>query len=393
MALSSIPSLQVIQAVSGTFHHFDLARELESRGYLKRIFSSYPWGRLRREGVSRERVRTFPWIHTPWMVAGRYVTIPPRLSREITLTNVRLFDAWVAGRLEDCDAFVAISGSGLKAGRLAQSRGAKYVCDRGSSHIRYQKTIVEEEYTRWGFPGARVDSRVLEREEMEYASSDAITVPSEFARRSFVEMGVDVGRVWTMPLGVRLDRFAGTSDRPTDTFNVLFAGTVSIRKGIPYLLEAFAKLKYPLKSLRLAGPVEPEVRSLLRRFDLTGVEVLGRLPQDEMARWMKASHALVLPSVEDGFGLVMAQAMACGAVVVASENTGGPDLFTDGVEGFVISIRSPEAICERLTRLADDPGLRQQMSEASLKRVRHLGGWSAYGSRYSEFLKELTDRG
>lgn len=382
--------MQVVQAVSGTFHHFDLARELESRGYLKRIYSSFPWARLRREGVPRERVRTFPWIHTPWMLAHRYVNVPSRISTEVALANIRLFDAWVARRLEDCDAFVAISGSGLKTGRMAQSRGAKYVCDRGSSHIRYQKTIVEEEYARWGFPGSRVDPRALEREEKEYAIADAITVPSEFARRSFVEMGVDGGKVRTMPLGVRLDRFSGTAARPSGSFDVLFAGTVSLRKGLPYLLEAFTMLKHPLKRLRLAGPVEPEMRSLLRRFDLSGVELLGRLPQDEMARWMNASHAMVLPSIEDGFGLVMAQAMACGTVVIASDHTGGPDLFTDGLEGYVVPIRSPEAICARLTQLAEDPGLRQRMSEASLERVRYLGGWSAYGEQYSEFLRGLT---
>ncbi|MGB7190090.1 MAG: glycosyltransferase family 4 protein [Acidobacteriaceae bacterium] len=392
MELPPIPSLQVIQAVTGTFWHFDLARELESRGYLKRIYSSFPWARLRREGVPRERVRTFPWIHGPWMLAHRYAKVPQRLSTEVALANIRLFDAWVAGRLEDCDVFVAISGSGLKAGRLAQSRGAKYVCDRGSSHIRYQKMIVEEEYARWGFAGSRVDARAIEREEAEYAQADAIAVPSEFARRSFVEMGVEAEKVRKIPYGVRLDRFSNTGDKPSGSFDVLFAGTVSVRKGVPYLLEAFAKLKHPLKRLRLAGPVEPEMRSLLGRFDLSGVELLGRLSPDDMARWMNASHVMVLPSVEDGFGLVMAQAMACGAVVVASENTGGPDLFTDGVEGFVVPIRSPEAICERLTRLANDPDLRERMSEAALMRVQRLGGWNGYGTSCSRFLAELITR-
>ena len=390
MEMPPIPSLQVIQAVTGTFWHFDLARELESRGYLKRIYSSFPWARLRREGVPRERVRTFPWIHGPWMLAHRYAKVPQRISSEIALANIRLFDRWVARNLEDCDIFVALSGSGLKAGRLAQTRGAKYVCDRGSSHARYQKMIVEEEYARWGFAGGRVDPRTIEREEAEYAQADAIAVPSGFARRSFIEMGVVAEKVRTIPYGVRLDRFSNAGDKPSGAFDVLFAGTVSIRKGVPYLLEAFAKLKHPLKRLRLAGPIEPEMHSLLGRFNLSKVELLGRLSQDDMARCMNASHVMVLPSVEDGFGLVMAQAMACGAVVVASENTGGPDLFTDGVEGFVVPIRSPEAILERLTRLADDPDLLERMSAASAQRVQSLGGWSEYGAQCSAFLWSLV---
>lgn len=384
--------MQVIQAVSGTFHHFDLARELESRGYLKRIYSTFPWMRLRREGVSRDLVRTFPWIHTPWMAAHKYARLPRSISTEAALANVRLFDAWVAANLEDCDVFIAISGSGLKAGRFAQSRGAKYICDRGSSHIRFQAEIVREEYSRWGFPRRKVDSRTVDREESEYAQADAITIPSEFSRRSFIEMGIPPEKLHNMPLGVRLDRFQSTGEPPADSFNVLFAGTISIRKGVPYLLDAFTRFKHPLKKLRLVGPVEPEMRSLFSRFDLSAVEVLGRKPQSEMAQWMSTSHVLVLPSVEDGFGLVMAQAMACGTPVIASEHTGGPDLFSDGVEGFIIPIRSADAIFDRLTRLADDSSLRQRMSQAARERVRNIGGWTSYGDGWTTLLNAVTGK-
>jgi glycosyltransferase involved in cell wall biosynthesis len=382
--------MQVVVSVAGTFWQFDLARELESLGYLKRIYSSFPWMRLKREGLARERVRTFPWIHGPWMASQRYVTLPSGLSKSIQLLNLRAFDAWVAGRIEECDALVALSGVGLQTGQVVQSRGGKHVCDRGSSHIRYQREILNEEYARWGFRGDRVDPRIVEREEAEYSQADAITVPSEFARRSFVEMGVPDAKVKTIPFGVQLERFKKAGDRPAGPFTVLFAGTVSIRKGVPYLLDAFAKFKHPSKQLLLAGPVEPEMRSLLPRFDLSSVDLPGRLSQTELARRMNASHVMVLPSVEDGFGLVMAQAMACGTPVIASENTGGPDLFMHGKEGFVVPIRSAEAITGCLTQLADDPDLQQRMSDAALQRVQMLGGWGDYGRRHGVLLRTLT---
>jgi alpha-maltose-1-phosphate synthase len=387
--IGSIADMQITQAVCGVFHHFDLANQLECMGYLKRIYSTFPWIRLRREGVPRERVRTFPWIHGPWMASRKYIGAPEGLSKEIQLLNVRLFDAWITQKIEDCDAVIALSGSGLKAGRVVQGRGGKYVCDRGSSHIRYQRTILDEEYGRWGVHKEKVDPRTVAREEAEYEQADAIIVPSEFARRTFIKMGIEPGKLEKIPYGVRLDRFRKTGEPPADSFNVLFAGTVSIRKGVPYLLEAFAKFKHPSKRLRLAGPVEPEMNSLFSRFDMTDVDVVGRQTQGELARWMNTSHVMVLPSVEDGFGLVMAQAMACGAPVIASENTGGPDLFTEGLEGFTVPIRSPETICERFTQLADDPNLQQRMSEAALTRVHSLGGWNDYGSRMAAFLKNL----
>src|SRR6185437_14212578 len=148
--------------------------------------------------------------------------------RELAVENARIFDAWVASRIEDCDVFVGLSGSALKSGRVVQARGGKYICDRGSSHIRYQKMLLDEEYSRWGFGRAQVGPRVVEREESEYAQADAITVPSEFSRRSFIEMGVPASKLRKIPYGVRLDRFRKTGGPPADSFDVLFAGTMSI---------------------------------------------------------------------------------------------------------------------------------------------------------------------
>lgn len=384
--------MQVIQAVNGTFHHFDLARELEARGFLKRIYSSFPWRRLRREGVSRRLVETFPWIHTPLFVSGRYWQMPRPIANYLTYNDFVLFDRWVAARIESCDVFVALSGSGLKAGQLVQSRGGKYVCDRGSSHIRYQNAIVSEEYQRWGAPIKACDARVIAREEAEYATADAITVPSEFARRSFLEMGVAAEKVVKVPFGVLLSRFRPTLQPPRDRFEVLFAGTVSLRKGVPYLIQAFQMLDHPHKRLRLAGPVEPAARAVLERLEMNHVEILGGMPQERLAECMSGSHVMVLPSIEEGLALVQAQAMACGCPLISSFHTGGEDLFQDGVEGFLVPIRSPEAIHDRLAQLAGDPHLQARMGAAALARVQSLGGWSDYGERYSAFLKELMRR-
>ena len=73
------------------------------------------------------------------------------------------------------------------------------------------------------------------------------------------------------------------------------------------------------------------MRSLLSRFDLTGIELLGRLPQEELAGWMSRSEVMVLPSIEEGLALVQGQALACGCPLISSVNTGGEDLFSDGV--------------------------------------------------------------
>jgi glycosyltransferase involved in cell wall biosynthesis len=155
-------------------------------------------------------------------------------------------------------------------------------------------------------------------------------------------------------------------------------------------MEAFKGFSHPNKRLRIVGSLASEIRTIFNGDFPDGVEILGALPQIKLAGIMSSSHVLVLPSIEEGLALVQAQALACGCPVIASTNTGGSDLFTDGVEGFEIPIRSPEAITDRLVQLADQPKLQQQMSTAALERVKSIGGWDDYGRKYLTFLKNLT---
>jgi glycosyltransferase involved in cell wall biosynthesis len=385
---SSTP--KVVLAVNGVFHHFELAHELVKRDMLRSVYSTFHWARLKREGLDRKYVRMFPWIHPAQIAVQQRITIPSLPTRYLDRSVRWTLDRYIASTLPSCDAYIALSGSGLASGRIAQSRGAVYVCDRGSSHIRYQDRILAEEYRLWGLERPVVDPYFVAREEAEYAQADAITVPSGFALRSFVEMGVPQEKLHRIPYGVRLDRFQRVAEPPRNKFEILFAGTVSLRKGVPYLLQAFKELRHPNKRLRLVGPVRPEMHEIFHRFDLTDVEVVGAVPQSKMAEFMSSSHVMVLPSIEEGLALVQGQALACGCPLISSAHTGGEDLFSDGVEGYLVPIRSSEAIRERLQELAEDPSLQQRMSEAALARVRHLGGWKDYGDAWEELLERLS---
>ena len=118
--------------------------------------------------------------------------------------------------------------------------------------------------------------------------------------------------------------------------------------------------------------------------------VMGHMPQIELKRVMSRSHVLVLPSVEEGLAMVMAQAMACGCPVVASNHTGAEDLMTDGMEGFIVPVRDVEMLAEKLQQLADDPILRDEMGNKALQKVKGLGGWDDYGNKAMGIYKEIT---
>jgi len=224
----------------------------------------------------------------------------PWFSDQMSYANARAFDRWTLRRLRNGplpDALIAISGSSLKTGQELQARGGRFICDRGSSHQRYQERIVAEEYRRWGVSRPVTDFRDIANEETIYSVADAITVPSRFAARSFVEEGVPAGKLRVIPYGVRLEQFVRTGLPPADRFEVLFAGSVSLRKGVPYLLEAFAKVQHPAKRLRVAGPLHPDMKTVLGRLPQEQVEMMGAVSQAQLAYLMGSSHVMVLPSI------------------------------------------------------------------------------------------------
>ncbi|SDF18628.1 glycosyltransferase [Terriglobus roseus] len=379
--------MRIVQTVFGVFHHFDLARELHRRGHLERIYSTWPWQRIQREGLPHDKVRTFPWVHTPEFLMKRAGLLPRPVEDITGYLNALSFDEYTTRTLPDCDALIGISGSSLKAGRLLQQRGGMFFCDRGSSHQRYQEQIVSAEFRRWGVHTPVSDPRDTAREEEIYAMADGITVPSSFAARSFVEMGIPASKVHTIPYGVRLERFQPTGDPPKDRLEILFVGNVGLRKGVPYLLEAFARLRHPNKRLRIVGGMSREFPSVLERLPKEHVEFTGILPQQQVAEMMSRSHLLVLPSIEEGLALVQGQALACGCPVLATTNTGGEDLFHDEVEGFIVPIRDVDALTNRMERIAQDPALQQRLRAAGLERVKHIGGWETYGDRWETLLQ------
>lgn len=385
--------LRAVLSTQGTFHFFDLARELETRNALLQIYSTYHWGRLKRESLSRDKVSCFPVVHPALMLMGRYnIHLPRPLNWQANRMNAVLFDRWVAAHLPECDVFSALSSSGLLSGKAAKRRGIPYICDRGSSHIRYQDRLLAEEYSRWGCKQTACDPFIMDREEEEYATADAIAVPSEFVRRSFIEMGTDPAKLHKIPYGVNLQRFAPDAEPDPTRFEIVFAGQVGFRKGLPYLLDAFKRLRHPGKRLRIAGAVQPEMQRYLEHNLPEGVEILGSIPQPALRHIFSTSHVLVLPSLEEGLALVQGQAMACGCAIISSTNTGGSDLFRVGIDGFEIPIRSADAILERLEELADCPELLLKMRSSALERVKQLGGWKEYGDSYLAMMRELTTR-
>jgi alpha-maltose-1-phosphate synthase len=383
--------MKVVLSATSKFHIFDLARQLEQRGVLEAIFTGYPKLKLKGEDLPEPKIHSFPWLYTVYAARTKLGINHPRISCELEWWTKHTFDTYVSNNLPECDLFYGIAASAYKTGKKAKSQGSIYICDRPSSHIRYQDTILREEYELQGTPFIGVEPRVIAKEEAEYQLADLIVVPSSFAKRSFIEMGIPEEKLRQIPYGVDLKRFHPVQQPSQKFFDVLFIGNASFRKGVPYLLQAFSQLQHPRKRLTIVGAISADLVSILSQArSKQNIITTGHIPQPQLKEVMSRSHVLVLPSIEEGLALVQAQAMACGCPIISTTNTGGEDLFTDGVEGFIVPIRNPNEIAKRMQLLADNPDLQKQMSNSSLARVQKIGGWDSYGNAMFELFSQFN---
>ena len=366
----------------GRFHTFDLARQMYRLGELGSMYTAYPKWKV--DHFPRERVRTFPW----WMMA---LSTASRiggtgLTRWLNWRAIDSFDHWVESQLQPCDVYHCLSACGLRTHRVARQRyGALTVCDRGSSHIVYQDRILQEEHERWGLPYKHIDERVIAKEQQEYAECDIITVPSTFAYKSFVSEGISEKKLRTIFYGVDLELFRPVKKKD-EAFRVIYVGAVSLRKGLLYLLEALEPLLGEIE-VWVIGTVTPEIKPLLSGYE-GRVHFTGPIPRSDLYKYYGQGSVFVLPSLEEGLALVQAQAMACGLPVIATKNTGAEDLFTNGIEGFIVPIRNPVAIREKVLDLYKNAELRSEMGKAALRRVQSMGGWNSYGDSIFETYAE-----
>ena len=243
-----------------------------------------------------------------------------------------------------------------------------------NTHVSVQERLLAEEHRRLGLPWRPFHAREVSRRIAEVEEADYVLLPSKFVARSFLAEGIAAERLLRVPYPLQKIPGAAESTRKNENekaaFRVLYVGSISVRKGLRYLIEAYRRLKHPRKELWIVGTIENP--SGLEDLSLPeGVKFFGPLKGDELQDVYRRATVFCLPSVEDGFGLVLLEALYYGLPVIATENTGIEDLLKDGKGGMVVPIRDALAISDCLNQLAENGDfLERQRSEAAEAAAR-----------------------
>ncbi len=382
------PTPSVAIVVGGRFIAFDLARSLERRAALAGIVSAYP--RARAEGISPERLRWNP-------ILGYADALSRRLRRDrsgrAAYSRAVQFGRWAAKHLPVADVVQAWTGYALEPVAAAKRGRMASVAFRASAHIEAQAELIQTEYEEFGFAAPAVYRPMIEREREEYAAADAVNVISTFAYRTFIERGHPASQLILTPLGVDVGEVAGAPRTPRGAgpLRVLFLGTVSLQKGVHYLLQAAHSFDSSGLKLSLIGGATADGHELLQRFAHPG-EWKGRVQRAELRTILSAHDVLVLPSVQDGFGAVICEAMAAGLPVIATENTGAPDVIRDGIDGFIVPARSVDALQKALAVLVSDRDRCVAMGEAAASGIATQRSWDRFADDMLNEYAELAKR-
>lgn len=380
--------MKVRVSVHGRFHAFEMARGLHSRGLLDSLHTTYPAFAARRLLGPEVRLSTAPLLELRRRLYDRL-----RLGSKPDMAIAGAFGRFTASGLSGCEADILTgwSSATLEAIPVAHDMGIKVVIERGSTHIAHQTELLAEEYRRHGLTFKATDPGIIERELAEYEQADAIAVLSQSSSRSFIERGIAEDKLIVNPLGVDLGGFTAPERPRSDRrCRILFVGALGLRKGTPGLINAFAAIKN-IAELHLVGPIDEDFQSLLGRLPLDNVHIRGAVAGSELPGIYAGADIFCLPSIEEGFGMVVAQAMAAGLPVIVSEAVGAADIIEHGSSGVIVPTGDEPALTEALQGLAGDPQRRRDIGRAARERVDNGYSWDDYIERLIVAYQGLLD--
>ena len=257
------------------------------------------------------------------------------------------FDGYAAERLPAAEHLIAFNGQALKQLNAAKRAGYESVCLlSANSHLRRVVRQHAKAHSRYPLEGSWA-TRVLRRNLREYELADRIYVASQYTWESFVEEGCPEEALSLLPF-VPDPRFEPAGVRPASgTFDVVFAGRLTVDKGVPLLVDAVRALPHEDLRLVLVGGWSS---SGMRRFlqeALARDSRIGVGPGDPLPHLQRA-RLYAHPSYEDGFAYAPAEAMACGVPVLVSEDTGMKELVDPGVNGAILPTGDLGALTEAI---------------------------------------------
>jgi glycosyltransferase involved in cell wall biosynthesis len=307
----------------------------------------------------------------------------------------RSLDQWVAGNLHtlaDGSVLYAYEDGALASFQRAKDLGIHCAYDLPIAHWKLRKTLYEaeaERYPEWAetIRGLSDSNAKLERKSQETRLADCIICPSRFVAESIPKEESSPNRVHIVPFGSPPSQPGNYRiNEETHPLSVLFVASLSQRKGLADIFSAFKTIPKGSAKLSIIGSLQKPIEFYRQQY--SGFDYLGTMPRARVLEQMRSADVLVLPSLAEGRALVIQEALSQGLPCIITPNTGADDLIDEGKNGFVVPIRRPDVLAEKLQWFCENRSVIPEMKNLASKGVEHFT-WKRYGKAIYDILLRL----
>jgi starch synthase len=370
-------------------HHYPYAQALYKANVLHAFVSGF--SRLSPRATLIEigdKLRRHDFFQTHYL-ASLKLGLPSSIATLLNRLSAWRLDQASYELAKQSDVFIFYRTQGLRTSRRIHQQHGRTICvmEEVNSHVAYARDILYTEYQRLGLSRPFEDEPDYDLRLQTYEEADYILCPSNFVRNSFLQKGFAPEKLLKVTFGIPPLEVTNSNKlhQPGDIFRLLYVGQLHYRKGLHYAIEAFRLLQHPRKEFVIVGP-ETTVTGLEKTSIPPGVVFTGVLKGEQLKAQYRQASCFVLPSLEEGLALVQSEALSFGLPLLITTNTGGDDLITDGLEGFIVPPGDIATLGQRFQQLADSPELLTQMSSAAAQTARQLDDWDAAAGRLINLL-------
>jgi len=269
----------------------------------------------------------------------------------------------------------------------AKKNGSILILEGANSHPLNVTKIMNKEYKIFNI-NEHIDLDKAKKEAEIYNAFDYVMCPSDFVYNSFLEEGFNKKKLIKIPYGVDIDKFTPAKNKAkSEKIKFIFVGSVQLRKGVQYLLQAWDELKLKNAELIVVGRVWQDALKIVEKYKLNKtIKFIGF--ESNPVNLLQQCNVFISPSLEEGSALTCYEAMACGLPLIATFNTGS--IARNNKEGFIIPIRSIKALKEKINYLYNNPKQIEKMGKAARKQVEQYT-WDKYGERLAKVYKRILN--
>ena len=385
-----VTNIKISIIVPGRLHPFDMALYFQKQGVLNELVTGYPKGYVVPFGIEKKYVKSL-YINE---IINR-TTNKLGLGYPLDSFACDAFD-WLAARTIKLDSNVYFIWSGYGELTIKKLRkknpSAKVIIVRGSTHIVTHNYLLKKINNS---VKNIINNRIIIKEQAEYQLADYITVPSTFARQTFLDQGIDPEKLFLNYLGVSLKQFPYNRRSRVDNSKLVFGnvGNLSIQKNVAAIITVVEKIYETNKNIHLilTGAVEEQSfsRALLGKPFIT---YKGKVAQAELNKVYQEIDVFVINSVQEGMAMVQLQAMSSGCPLISTFNAGASDLIDDYQNGIAIPAFDNRSLLRAMEWFIDNQQNISIMGNKSRQKTEKGFTWDEFGKRNMEFIQKILNR-